>query len=324
MKKILLSTTIIIAFSNLVNAQQLGQYSQYLNNHFLMNPAAAGAEEGLDIGLGFRQQWVGFDNSPQNYYLTINTPLNIGGAPKVNSSLRTGSAELIQSEESSTLQLKHGVGGYIAADNYGPFKRISGVAAYAIHLPIANKVHWSFGLNTGLSNINFDRNQITLIDDTDNTFATFATTQGKINYFDVNLGTYVYNKKFYFGYASNQLMQNKIYFGGTPTDGKLHMHHFIMGGYNFDISDKLVLTPSVLIKYMNPAPLSMDITAKLTYDNKFFGGFSYRNGDAVIVLLGAKFNDMFRIGYSLDYTLSGLSDHNSGSHEIMLGITLKK
>jgi type IX secretion system PorP/SprF family membrane protein len=322
MKKIILSSILVVSIGNLIG-QQLGQYSQYINNHFLMNPAAVGAEDGIDISLGFRQQWVGIDNAPQNYYLTVNSPLNIGGAPKVNSSLRTGSAELIQNEESSALVLKHGVGGYIAADNYGPFKKISGVLAYAIHLPIAQKFHWSIGLNAGLSNLNFDRNQITLIESTDNTFNSFAASQGRINYVDMNIGTYVYNKDFFVGYSSNQMMQNKIYFGGVPTNGKLNVHHFLMGGYHFKISDKMKLTPGFLVKYMNPAPVSLDLTAKLTFDDTYFGGFSFRNGDAVIVMLGAKFNDMFRIGYSFDYTLSNLSDYNSGGHEIIIGILIK-
>ena len=75
---------------------------------------------------------------------------------------------------------------------------------------------------------------------------------------------------------------------------------------------------------MSPAPISMDFTLKLSIQNKYFGGFSYRNGDALIALIGAKLNDMFRFAYSFDYTLSGLSDYNSGGHEIMLGITLNK
>lgn len=56
-------------------AQQLGQYSQYLNNQFILNPAAAGEHDYLDVDLSFRQQWVGFDNAPQNYYLSAHTPI---------------------------------------------------------------------------------------------------------------------------------------------------------------------------------------------------------------------------------------------------------
>jgi len=323
MKKIILSSIFFIAIGSTVVGQQLGQYSQYINNHFLMNPGAVGAENGLDISLGFRQQWVGIDNAPQNYYLSVSSPLSTIGKI-TNPSLRTGSGSLIDEQSATPIKLKHGVGGFVAADNYGPFKKVTGVLAYAIHLPVANKFHWSFGLNAGLSNLNFDRDQITLIESSDNTFNSFAAAQAKINYFDMNVGTYVYNSDFFVGYSSNQMMQNKIYFGGTPTNGKLNVHHFLMGGYHFKISDKMKLTPGFLVKYMNPAPVSLDFTAKLTFDDTYFGGFSFRNGDAIIVMLGAKFNEMFRVGYSFDYTLSNLSDYNSGGHEIMIGILINK
>ena len=322
MKKIILSSILVVSIGNLIG-QQLGQYSQYINNHFLMNPAAVGAENGLDISLGFREQWVGIDNAPQNYYLSVNSTLNLGGKTIGNASLRTGSSEIIPVTPTTQIKLKHGVGGFVAADNYGPFKKITGMLAYAIHIPIANKFHWSIGLNAGMSNLNFDRDQITLIESSDNTFNAFAANQGKINYVDMNVGTYVYNRDFFVGYSSNQMMQNKIYFGGAPTNGKLNIHHFLMGGYHFKISEKMKLTPGFLVKYMNPAPVSLDLTAKLTFDDTYFGGFSFRNGDALIVMLGAKFNDMFRIGYSFDYTLSKLSDYNSGGHEIIVGILIK-
>jgi len=324
MKKIILSLLITGTIYS-INGQQLGQYSQYINNLYLINPAAAGAEEGIDINLGFRQQWVGFDNSPQNYYISINSPVNLGKATLVNPSLRISSTDLESSIENNSLKLKHGIGGYIAADNYGPFNRISGVLSYAIHLPVAKKFHWSFGFNTGISNMNFNQNDITLINNTDATFTTFTANQNqRTNYLDVNAATLLYNKNFYFGYTANQILQNKIYFGDTPTNSKLNIHHFITGGYHFKINESVKLSPSCLIKYMSPAPLSMDYTLKVSIQDKYFGGFSYRNGDALIALLGAKFNNMFRIAYSFDYTLSGLADYNSGGHEIMLGINFNK
>lgn len=322
MKKIILSSILVVSIGNLIG-QQLGQYSQYINNHFLMNPAAVGAENGLDISLGFREQWVGIDNAPQNYYLSVNSTLNLSGKTIGNASLRTGSSEIIPVTPTAQIKLKHGIGGFVAADNYGPFKKITGMLAYAIHLPIANKFHWSIGLNAGMSNLNFDRDQITLAESSDNTFNAFAANQMAINYVDMNVGTYIYNRDFFVGYSSNQMMQNNIYFSGTPTNGKLNIHHFLMGGYHFKISEKMKLSPGFLVKYMSPAPVSLDLTAKLTFDDTYFGGFSFRNGDAVIVMLGAKFNDMFRIGYSFDYTLSSLSDYNSGGHEIIVGILIK-
>jgi len=323
--KITLALGLLITVSS-ASAQQLGQYSQYLNNQFIINPAAAGEHEYFDIDLSFRQQWVGFDNAPQNYYLSGHTRLGKKPMTISNPSLRTSHPDeaITSSTTGSSKGLKHGVGGVLAADNYGPFKRISFSGAYAAHIPIGDELHLSIGANIGFANMNFDETQISLATSSDATFDQFTASNQNINFVDMNVGTYLYSKKFFIGYSSNQLLQNSIYFGGTPAEGKLNVHHFISGGVNFDLSDKLVLTPGILLKYMNPAPVSFDLTTKLTFDDKYFAGLSYRHGDAAIVMLGAYINNMIKIGYTYDFTLSGLSDHNSGGHEILLGIMLNK
>ncbi len=326
MKKNIALISGLLLISGFTFGQQLGQYSQYLNNQFILNPAAAGEHEYFDIDLSFRQQWVGFDNAPQNYYLSGHTRL--GGKPKViaNPSLRMSHPEeaIVSSESNVGGKIKHGVGGIVAADNYGPFKRLNISAAYALHIPVGENAHWSFGLNAGWGNMNFDQSMVSLATSNDATFDQFTATNQRLNFLDVNVGTYFYSDKFFVGYSSNQLLQNSIYFGGAPSEGKLNVHHFITGGVHLPLSEKLKLTPGVLLKYMNPAPLSFDLTARLTYEDKYFAGLSYRHGDAMIVMLGGYINDLIKIGYTFDYTVSGLSNYNSGGHEVLLGIMLNK
>jgi type IX secretion system PorP/SprF family membrane protein len=322
--KITFTTGLILVLVG-AQAQQLGQYSQYLNNPFILNPAAAGEHDYLDIDLSFRQQWVGFDNAPQNYYLSVHGKLGKKASPISNPSLRMSHPEeVVSSSMKSKSKINHGIGGTLASDNYGPFKRLNIGLAYAVHIPIGEKINWSIGANVGLANMNFDETQITLGTAGDVTFDEFTSLNENINFVDVNIGTFLYSKKFFLGYSSNQLLQNSIYFGGTPINGKLNIHHFITGGIHIDLSEKLTLTPGVLIKYMNPAPVSFDLTARLTYDDRYFGGLSYRHGDALIVLLGAYINDLIKVGYTYDYGLSRLNDHSSGGHEVLLGIMLNK
>lgn len=306
-------------------AQQLGQYSQYLNNQFILNPAAAGEHDYFDIDLSFRQQWVGIDNAPQNYYISAHTTLNKKEPPYINPSLRMSheNQAIVNADDMDMSRgIKHAVGGILAADNYGPFKQLKLSGAYAIHLPIAKKYYWSFGLNAGWGNMAFDESLISLANDNDNVFDQFSSGGQRRNFFSMNVGTFFYSKKFFVGYSTNQLLQNKVYFGGSPTEAKLNVHHFLSAGVNFDLSEKLMLTPAFLVKYMNPAPVSFDISSKLTYDNKFYGGLSYRHGDAVVAMIGAYINNLIKVGYSYDYTISSLNNYSSGGHEIMLGLML--
>jgi type IX secretion system PorP/SprF family membrane protein len=328
MKKITIITGLIL-FGNLAIGQQLGQFSQYLNNQFILNPAAAGEHNYFDIDLSFRQQWVGFDNGPQNYYLSGHTKLGkTAEAPFVNSSLRpsheSSAITEVSGGDGKTRKIQHGVGGTVAADNYGAFRKLNFSGSYALIIPVAKKAFWSFGANVGLTNLGFDQNSISLANSSDNVYDQFASGSQRRNLLDLNLGTYFYSDKFYIGYSTNQLLQNKIYFGGTPLDGKLNVHHFLSAGYNIEMSDKWTVTPSFLVKYMNPAPVSFDLSTKVTFDKKYFAGVSYRQGDAIIAMVGANINDLIKIGYSYDYTTSEIGNYSTGGHEVMLGVMLNR
>src|SRR6478609_424201 len=57
-------------------AQQQGQYSQYMLNYYLINPAVAGTEDFIDLKSGYRMQYTGWNGAPRNYYVSGHTALN--------------------------------------------------------------------------------------------------------------------------------------------------------------------------------------------------------------------------------------------------------
>jgi len=95
-----------------------------------------------------------------------------------------------------------------------------------------------------------------------------------------------------------------------------------MGGktYNFNDEgnskiDAQVLLRTDLIKY------SFDINMRYFYtvnNNELYGGLTYRNSDAIGVLLGFSPTRKFTIGYSYDITINKLASVSRGSHEIVL------
>jgi len=56
-----------------LQAQQLPQYSQYMMNKFLINPAVAGSEGYTAFNLTAREQWIGLENSPRTYAFSAQT-----------------------------------------------------------------------------------------------------------------------------------------------------------------------------------------------------------------------------------------------------------
>ncbi|EJF10470.1 hypothetical protein O71_08927 [Pontibacter sp. BAB1700] len=80
MKKLSLLLVVLVGVVTQAFAQQRPQYSQYMVNNFLLNPALSGIEDYADIRISNRQQWVGLDGAPVTYYASAHMPLNKGAA----------------------------------------------------------------------------------------------------------------------------------------------------------------------------------------------------------------------------------------------------
>ena len=309
-----------------IKAQTVSQYTMWYQNHYLVNPAAAGNLDYLDVGVGFRRQWAGVKNVPQTFYATAHSVLN---RPKTfeRSALRLSNTQdgvYDADKDINKPMLKHALGGSLNTSEFGAFKNSSAMLTYALHLPVFDKVSLSFGLSGGLNNYGFDQGKATVIESNDPIYNAYAAGENS-NKFNVNAGTYLYSDKFFFGYSANQLLQNKLEIADIQTTGEkasLEIHHFIMGGYHFDLSNDWRLTPAVLLKKLNPNPISYDINATLTYKQTIYGGIAYRNEDAISLMFGMQFNHLVRAGYAYDFGTSELSKQASGSHEIFIGLTL--
>src|SRR5579862_241209 len=63
-------------------AQQKPQYTQYVFNNLLINPAVTGMENYFDIKTGYRSQWTGLQGAPVTSYITGSVPFGtdfVGG-----------------------------------------------------------------------------------------------------------------------------------------------------------------------------------------------------------------------------------------------------
>ena len=141
---------------------------------------------------------------------------------------------------------------------------------------------------------------------------------------ELSLGSVLYGNKFYVGASVAQLLQNKIDLSGSQLGEQYRYgnHFFLMGGYEFRLGREVAVMPSVLVKYVQPLPVSADVNVKLSYLRKMWAGVSYRHNDAAGILAGININTLVNIGYAYETSTSALSAYNSGSHEILLGVIL--
>jgi type IX secretion system PorP/SprF family membrane protein len=283
--------------SNFIFAQQQGQFSQYMMNYYLLNPAVAGSDNDIDIKASFRNQWMGIEGSPVNYYLSGSSTIGRPAGPR------------------------QALGGIITGQQLGAFKRNGAYLSYAYHYSLSENTYLSAGLSFGALAYQLNNN----LDFGDNTVDDAVQNMNNQIRPDANAGVFLYNKRFFAGLSSMQLLRNRLNFGSLSSEsGYLNRHYYLFGGYHVNLNENMVLVPSFLIKTVVPTSLQFDINAKLKYQNKYWLGVSYRNKDAIIAMLGLMISDRVEFGYSYDITTSGLRIGSKGTHEILLGLRLKR
>ncbi len=293
--KHILSILLISLYAEVAFAQQLPQLSQYNSQDYLFDPAVAGSRPWFEIRSAHRNQWVGIQDAPRTFVLSATTPL--GG--------------------------NMGVGGYIFTDNVGPSRRTGMQLSYAYHLKITGDIKLGLGLSFGMlqflidgSKIQFHDPDEPLMDD---------QLRGSLMP-DATFGAYLYHDKWWFGATAPQLLRNRVWFydENDKSLSTLAAHYYAMGGYRLPIGSDLKLEPSFLVKYVDPVPPKIDLTATLRYKDMVWIGATYRTEDAVSLMVGYWMKKTFQFGYSYDLTMTNLRNYSSGTHEVMLAITFGK
>jgi type IX secretion system PorP/SprF family membrane protein len=293
-----------------VLAQQQAQYSQYMNNNYILNPGATGVEDYIDVKFSYRTQWVGLEGAPKTYYASVSSSLG---------KWRTTNKRTIRDRRRPF----HALGGLVYNDMTGPTSRKGAYLSYAYNLVLAPDLRAALGVSAGMQQFAIDGQQLRFFDPT-----TVAASDAS-RVLDASVGLWVYSSKFYAGVSGAQLFANKLNFSYGPNqlgDGAgnyLRRHYFATAGVRLPLSEDWSLVPSVLVKAVNPAPLSLDLNAKLKYQDLLWAGVSWRAFDSFVGMVGLSYEQL-TLGYSYDAGLSKLAGYHSGSHEVLLGLRLKK
>ena len=325
MKKGIIIGLLILVASKL-DAQTIGQFTMWNQNHFIVNPAAAGNLDYLDAAIGYRRQWAGIKEAPTTFYGTAHTVLNRPKRNQVSSLRGTGSTiQTVDLEAAKRkVKVKHALGLMLNSSEFGAFEKSEMSLTYAVHLPVTREISLSFGLSAGLNNFGFDESKTSVIETNDPVYDAYFVGQNQ-SIFNVNSGVYLYSDRFFVGYSANQLLENELEISDLKTTGDIaaiSIHHFVMGGFNYDLNNNVRITPSVLAKKLKTHPLSIDFSTTVTYKQSIYAGLTYRTTDAISIMGGYQFNHFLRAGYAYDYTLSELRETSNGSHEIFIGFTL--
>lgn len=286
-KKIGISLAALSCFS-IAKAQQDPQYTQYMYNANVINPAYVGSKENLTIFGMYRAQWVGMQGAPKTAVVSAATPLGDTGL---------------------------GLGVNFVNDRIGAMdeNNISVDLSYTIDLNQDYKL--AFGLKTTANILSVDYTKLTIYDPTDPT--TLTNINNKFNP-NLGAGAYLFSDKAYVGVSVPNFLTTDRYDDNDVTIMRQKAHFYLMGGYVFELNPSVQFKPATLIKAVSGAPLQVDLTANFLIVDKFTIGAAYRWDASVSALAGFQINENLFVGYSYDAETTKLRNHSSGSHEIFL------
>jgi len=287
---------IFLLQSVLTMAQQVPHYSQFWFNDFVTNPAFAGTKPYYQAKSNNRYQWVGVNDSPKTFILSAFGP-----------------------EKKKDM----GYGVQLFSDVTGPTSRLGFYGSYAYNLKLKDDIRLSMGVSLGLLQYKIDGSQITLHDDNDQSlggevYAEFVP--------DADFAVLVYTEKWHVGLVAKQLFNYSLNFDDVNALGvnTLKTHFFAHGAYRYDINENWAAEPFVLLKFMTPTPLQVDLGVRGVWKKMAWMGVSWRSADAIAVMIGYEYEEQISFGYSYDITMSHLSTVSSGTHEIMIGFKFSK
>ncbi|MEP1488126.1 MAG: type IX secretion system membrane protein PorP/SprF [Algibacter sp.] len=274
-------------------AQQDSQFTQYMYNMSVINPAYATAEQGiLNLGGLYRTQWVGIEGAPKTGTFFAHTPIND--------------------------KIEMGIS--FVNDNIGDVVNENNIFAdFAYVLPVGIESKISFGVKAGVTlfDTNFDGFQ--LQSGGAGTDAAFDENISRA-FPNLGIGAFFFTDTYYLGLSAPNMLSTKHLENenGINITGVQNVHYFLTGGYVFDINRGLKLKPAFMARGVKGAPLALDITANVLINEKLEAGLGYRLGDAMTALVNFRITPELRVGYAYDYTTTNLGDFNSGSHEIFI------
>lgn len=204
-------------------AQQTPQFSQFMMNRFLYNPAFAGFEDYWDVQSGFRTQWTGLNTANRTFYTTANFAFDksdrtsTGITPYMSKTIRRNYSPTYIRKKTRKVNFHQGVGMQLISDQIGPITSMSLSGSYAYHLSLGGERKLATGGSIGYYQRVLDMTNFN-VKDAGDPFITYSNASslpaGKISGGQslINVGALYYTRKFYVGLSANQPVFGDFFF----------------------------------------------------------------------------------------------------------------
>ena len=282
-----------------------------LDQHWAMpsfyNPANAGNTDFLRIRGAARLQWLGIENAPKSFFGAADSPIKIGTK-------------------------KIGVGISAMQESLGLFSNLN-IAFQANYKFKLGKGVLSVGIQPAYYNSKFKGSEVVLPDNDDyhqGTDTSIPTQDMTGNKFDLSAGVSYTMKYLTLGISCMHVFSPKVALNieGSESEStyqyetELPRAIYFIADSNIPLKNTLFeLQPSLLLT-TDLLGFTGEVAMRTTYNKFLTFGLSYRWEDAIGITIGGEYKNFF-LGYAYEYPMSGINKASSGSHEIVLGYSLK-
>ena len=277
-----------------IMAQQDPNYTFYRYSMNLVNPAYAGASNSTEFAASVRSQWSGVDGAPETQSFLAST--NLGSKVGIGASI-INDKTFIETQTSVAIDFSYLVKWSENANIYFGLK----ASGNSYNANTAGLTTFGIGSDPSLMDLN-----------------------GGVNP-NIGAGVYFQNKKLSLSFSMPKLLKadRLEQQGGTASLGKNKLHMYLMGSYDFEINERLLLKPSTMIRHVESSPLSVDLTLAVNYNRIFEFGTAYRIDESFGGFALFNITNNLKVGYAYESSLdSAIMNNANGTHEIFFRVHL--
>lgn len=304
-----LLTKILIALAALAaalpaTAQVDAQLTQYWAVPAYYNPAATGTIDFIHISAGSRLQWLGIKRAPMSFMALADMPFKF-------------------------LNRRWGAGVVVKHESMGLYRSLNAAIQGAYKKKMLGGT-LSVGIQVGLLNETFKGTEIEIPENDEahsSADEAIPNTDVTGNAFDLAAGVHFARKKWWVSASVTHINQPEVRLKTQGDEENIYelvagRNYYFAAGCNIPIKNTLFeLQPSVFAK-TDFQFWQAEVTARVRYNKFLSGGVAYRYNDAVSIMIGAEFKNVF-LGYSYDYPVSAISKATKGSHELFVSYNVK-
>ena len=262
----------LLLFSSALFAQQESIFTLYRYHMNMVNPAYAGVNNETLLTGSIRRQWTGIKEAPETQAVSFGTAVgsNLGlGISMVSDKTFIEKQTMLGIDFSYKLKMSETADLYLGIKAGGNFYNVntSGLETYSVPSDPA------------LTNINhFNPN--------------------------VGVGALLQHGKYFVSLSIPRMLNTERAKkgDGIATVSTDRPHIYLSGGYDFNLNPgaSLVLKPSLMLRYVNGAPVSVDVNSMLQIQKHFEIGATYRSDKAFAGLIDFTISKRMMLGYAYE------------------------